>query len=444
MRRAAGKAKITKKKSPHKVDTTSKPMKLRIAVQNFLERDDNSKMCPGKKDCKTRNKIKKQKRYLSDSMFNLHKKFQKENTLKASFASFCRLRPFWVVTRNISERDTCLCVYHENMQLMFEKLKYLDIISVQNLRELCKTVVCDINSESCMLRKCEKCKTKVPNINTFDNSTDTTYKLWKIMKENRMTRGREKEIRRTVKTELKITKKALLLKFLEALDRFLKHQYNITHQYVATTQMKTNLSEGEIFMQVDFAENYCCKYSDEIQAVHFGASRQQISLHTGVYYYKCPDTGATKSKSFCTFSDCLRHDACAISAHMQNILDQICLSHPIETLHVLSDGPTAQYRNKKAFYLFSQYLTQRYGIKNATWSFSEAGHGKGPMDGVGAVVKRTADRIVAQGKDLPDFDTFVTSMKTNISNVTISIVTETDINEIEKLTPELKQSVPGT
>lgn len=90
--------------------------------------------------------------------------------------------------------------------------------------------------------------------------------------------------------------------------------------------------------------------------------------------------------------ECLRHDAGAVFAHMQNILDIICVSHPLKKLHGLSHGPTAQYRNKAFFLLFSQYITQRYGIQVASWNFCEAGHGKGPMDGVGAVVKRTADR----------------------------------------------------
>ena len=36
---------------------------------------------------------------------------------------------------------------------------------------------------------------------------------------------------------------------------------------------------------IDFSENYYCKYSAEIQSVHFGASKKQISLHTGVFFY---------------------------------------------------------------------------------------------------------------------------------------------------------------
>lgn len=46
-----------------------------------------------------------------------------------------------------------------------------------------------------------------------------------------------------------------------------------------------NISEGEVLVRVDFSENYACKYFTEAQSVHFGASRQQVSIHTGVLYY---------------------------------------------------------------------------------------------------------------------------------------------------------------
>jgi hypothetical protein len=48
---------------------------LKKSVQRFLQDDENSRQAPGKKDCITRKKLKKQKRYLNDTMKNLHKKF---------------------------------------------------------------------------------------------------------------------------------------------------------------------------------------------------------------------------------------------------------------------------------------------------------------------------------------------------------------------------------
>ncbi|CAK6978575.1 uncharacterized protein LOC114571525 [Scomber scombrus] len=44
--------------------------------------------------------------------------------------------------------------------------------------------------------------------------------------------------------------------------------------------------------------------------------------------------------------------------------------------------------------------SEEMGWKKVTWNFLEAGHGKGPADVVGAAVKRRADDIIAQGKDI--------------------------------------------
>ncbi|CAG5032732.1 unnamed protein product [Parnassius apollo] len=95
------------------------------------------------------------------------------------------------------------------------------------------------------------------------------------------------------------------------------------------------------------------------------------------------------------------------------------------------------------FYLYTQYLAKRYSLKTVTWNFCEAGHGKGPMDGVGAVIKRTADRIVAQGSDIPDFNTLMRCIRENTTNVIISTVTTKQIEELNKLLQRKINSVPG-
>jgi len=61
-----------------------------------------------------------------------------------------------------------------------------------------------------------------------------------------------------------------------------------------------------------------CKYSDEIQSMHFGSSLRQISLHTGVIY-KDSDTVVL----FCTASDNLKHGPAAIWPHMDPVLEHI-------------------------------------------------------------------------------------------------------------------------
>ena len=58
---------------------------------------------------------------------------------------------------------------------------------------------------------------------------------------------------------------------------------------------------------------------------------------------------------------------------------------PIKTLYVVSDSPTSQYRNKKICFLMSKFASDN--DMDVCWIYTEKGHGKGPVDGVGAAVK---------------------------------------------------------
>ncbi|XP_054720463.1 uncharacterized protein LOC129230093 [Uloborus diversus] len=71
-------------------------VKLQNLIISFLENDDNSRLCPGKKDTITKRKQKKQKRLLSDSLKNLHQKFTDTfpEHKDLSYPQFCRGRPF--------------------------------------------------------------------------------------------------------------------------------------------------------------------------------------------------------------------------------------------------------------------------------------------------------------------------------------------------------------
>lgn len=59
-------------------------------VRKFFEEDENSRMCPGKKD----HKKNIQKRFLLDSITDLHKKYCERHSSKISLKTFQRLKPF--------------------------------------------------------------------------------------------------------------------------------------------------------------------------------------------------------------------------------------------------------------------------------------------------------------------------------------------------------------
>lgn len=124
--------------------------------------------------------------------------------------------------------------------------------------------------------------------------------------------------------------------------------------------------------------------------MHFGASKVQLSLHTGVKYSKREDLFIN---SFVTVSKELDHAAPGIWAHLTPIFKKI--NSNVDSLHIASDGPTGQYRNKYNFYLLTKLLpTICPNVERCSWNFRESGHGKGPINSVGGTLKRTLERTL--------------------------------------------------
>ncbi|KAJ8355257.1 hypothetical protein AAFF_G00078390, partial [Aldrovandia affinis] len=138
----------------------------------------------------------------------------------------------------------------------------------------------------------------------------------------------------------------------------------------------------------------------------------------------------------------MKHDPPAIWAQLEPVLQFLKENHPrIQKLFFISDGPTMQYRGKKNFYLLSTIPFQM-GFTAANWSFLEAGHGKGPADGVGATMKRTADSQVARGTDIPTakalYDTLLP-----LTKVKLLYVDEDQINRVSTLLPKELTTIKG-
>ncbi|GBN41147.1 hypothetical protein AVEN_127067-1 [Araneus ventricosus] len=73
-----------------------------------------------------------------------------------------------------------------------------------------------------------------------------------------------------------------------------------------------------------------------------------------------------------------------------------------------------------------------------TWNFTESSHGKGPADGIGGTVKRTADEIVACGSDINNAKTLFQCLYVANLKVHFFEISEADINIIDDLKPKGK------
>ena len=364
--------------------------KVGKTVSDFFQRDDNSRMTSGKKQTITRKKEKKQKRLLLDTIKNIFSKFQAEfPMLKISYSLFCFLRPFWVVQPSPGDRETCLCKVHENVTLISGKLYELKVLPTKDPEEMARVCACNPENKNCMYGDCNTCKEKTfPVENLSEPKKLTEYQQWASCQD-------ENGYNIIKKVTLTCSIKDLVDIFQTQLQNFKKHVFNIKNQYKVYKEMRENLRPTECIIHIDFAENYTCKYSSEIQAMHFGGSHRQVTMHTGVLY-----VGQNDVKPFCTLSDSTIHDPAGIWTYLDPVLDWVHKDYPdINSFHFFSDGPSSQYRQKKNLFMFSSKM----GTSSvATWNFFEASHGKGSPDGVGGALKRKADSLVRQGVDLPD------------------------------------------
>ena len=124
----------------------SKAQKFTQRVTAFYLRDDNSKITPGKKDSITRFKQKMQKRFLLDTMSQLHKKYLSENPFGSmSYTLFCKLRPFWVLPPTLADRDTCACKKHANLQFQADRLLQMEVLDVaeKSIESIASALACD-------------------------------------------------------------------------------------------------------------------------------------------------------------------------------------------------------------------------------------------------------------------------------------------------------------
>jgi hypothetical protein len=73
-------------------------------------------------------------------------------------------------------------------------------------------------------------------------------------------------------------------------------------------------------------------------------------------------------------------------------------------------------------------FAKKFGVQ-ASWTYFEAGHGKGPCDGVGGGIKKLADNRVKVGEVITDATEFCKVLATKVKQMNILRVTAQDVEE---------------
>jgi hypothetical protein len=223
--------------------------------------------------------------------------------------------------------------------------------------------------------------------------------------------------------------KAAVETLLRDLRGYSLHFMRMMHQFRAIKELKLSLEPGHLLLHVDFSENYSAKYHRETQSAHFG-DRAQVVIHQGVAYVAGKD-----AQAFATLSDDSDKKAEAIAAHLKPIFLRFNLAFgKFDRVSIVSDSPTSQYRNRRTMYIIDRVLRTVIDVTRWQWIFTEAGHGKGAADGVGAAIKRRCDGRVSTGEQLAI--TTAKDVKTAVdsggdSKIFVDTVTTADIQKIK-------------
>ena len=149
---------------------------------------------------------------------------------------------------------------------------------------------------------------------------------------------------------------------------------------------KKYLDEGEVLALLDFSQNYKYLVQEASQAFHF--NNTQCTIFPDVYYYK--RNSIIQHKSLVFLSDSTHRDTAAVYT-----VQKILILHIKESVHVkkiiyFTDGGKQHIKNK--FQMINLINHEKdFGVQ-AEWHCHATAHGKGALDGVGALFKREAAR----------------------------------------------------
>ena len=274
--------------------------------------------------------------------------------------------------------SVCVSQYHQNIKLLVSVIpgnfEYKNILS---------KVVWNIDLRKCMLHLCYDCPGKA-NMNKFstehfinnefDLAENIFYKQW-------------------VSTDCTTlvnhysTVEEFIAKIVDDVYEVCPHHFIAKAQANHLKMARENVSENELIILLDFAENYSFVVQDAVQQ-GFHWENSQATLHPFVTYFRSSN-GDLKHTSICVISNCLKHDQTALHCFLTKVITFTKQKvNNIKFIHYYSDGAPSQYKNYKGLVNLCHH---RLGCGiDALWNFFPTSHGKSACDGIGGTVKRLA------------------------------------------------------
>lgn len=379
---------VTKPKNILNQDTVN-------AINIFYNRDDISQQAPGKRDYVTiwnqNGKERVQKRHLLYTLNEVHTMFKEAHSdLPVGRSKFASLRPSHVLYRHLTPKNVCLCLYHENINLICEALhkEFNEFPLYSN--NFVNNFVCSPEIENCMFGNCDNCKGHFDKFcgifKGIKFNNEIVWYEWMRVDYEEKKNSRRKVSNPGSQTSSKMDKclkNGTVADVFDSLQE--KMPYFLYHVYIKREQSNyfqlklVSIPERNAVVQVDFSENYSLEFQNEIQSAHW--NQDQLSLFTSSSWLNQLQI----SKVF--VSDDLEHDKVSVLVYMHMLLSKLVTEYNIKVVDVFSDGPSSQFKNQ---YIFNAlpWLIRKCGLDELHWHFFATSHGKGAVDAIGGTVKR--------------------------------------------------------
>ncbi|CAF1452033.1 unnamed protein product [Rotaria sordida] len=331
---------ISKTTHQHTRKQRSLSIELKELVIQFYQRDDITYQLPGKRDYVTVTDDNGESRTLQKRilLYNIRKTYQlfvneySNKNVDLSLTSFNELRPVNILINSYMPHHSCLCISHENVNLLIKLLsKHISCDGLNSLQEFTSMLVCDEQEEKCMFSCCHLCSHNFDN-NIMKNVINPTKRIqwfqWVL------------QDRKTKKIEFNDTINQYLLTLKEKIEPFLNHVFIKRQQTAFFEKMKIIPNDEIICIQVDFSENFRLCMQNAVQNSYY--SQDAVSLFTTYVWY-----AGGGGESFVYISNNLSHDKYCINASIDNLLKQLTqrFQH-LQQIHIFSDRSSQQFKQK--------------------------------------------------------------------------------------------------
>ena len=188
--------------------------------------------------------------------------------------------------------------------------------------------------------------------NEFDLAGNIFYKQWIFMD-------------RTALVNRYSTVEEFIAKIVDGIYEVCSHHFIAKAQANHLKMAKENLSENELIILLDFAENYSFVVQDAMQGFHWENS--QATLHPFVAYFRSSN-GDLKHTSISVISDCLKHDQTAVHCFSTKVITLTKEKvNNIKIIHYCSGGAPSQYKNYKGLVNLCHHRLDH--CIDAVWNF---------------------------------------------------------------------------